>query len=91
MNINTAVCQPNPENKEEAQRNFCPNTHTSVSFAGKKVDGEDSVGKERMATENLTKRDTELNSKNSIIQMATHQGKWLDRSQMTKHCSKLLF
>lgn len=49
------------------------------------------MGKERMATENLTKRDTELNSKKSIIEMATHQGKWLDRSQMTKHCSKLLF
>lgn len=28
--------------------------------------------------ENLAKRTIELNSMNSITQMATHQGKWLD-------------
>lgn len=65
-------------NKEKAQKNFCPNSQTSISSAWKKGNGGDFAEKEGMANENLAKRDIELHSMNSIIQMATHQGKWLD-------------
>lgn len=43
-----------------------------------KGDREDFAVKEGAANENLAKRDIELHSMNTIIQMATHQGKWLD-------------
>lgn len=65
-------------NKEKTQKNFCSNTQALISSAWKKGDGEDFGEKEGTANENLAKRDIELHSMNSVMQMAAHQGKWLD-------------
>lgn len=81
----------NSVNKEKVQKNFCPNSQPDNFLCTTKAGWKGLCSKRReRVNENLAKRTTELNSVNSTTQMATHQGKWLDWSQITEHCSRLL-